>query len=427
MFQIDKALPHSGLDEQQVLGACMCDASAMREVAETMLAPEHFYSTEHTEIFTAILAVYHSSEYVNTVSVYNQNTNISAAYLAQLQRETVSVGGMAKYAKMIKAAAHDRNLLNSFTRGIQDIQGGTSSATVVEAILSASQNSESETQDTPAKLVDITSPAIAGIEARMKTGGIVGIPTGFTDLDILLSGLHKGELVTIAARTSAGKSSLARQIAVNVGLAGNTVAIFSLEMSASLIAELMLCMRAEINLHELQKGIGSGSEQIEKLVYAAQTLQSASVYIDATASRVEQVCSRSRKLASRRGLDLIIIDYLQLIEGEKGQSREREVASVSRALKLLASELNVAVIALSQLNRRVDFRQGGPRLSDLRESGAIEQDSDVVIFLERVNMTKEPNALGNVRLTVKKQRSGPIGIVWLTFRKEYTRFENAAR
>jgi len=434
----DRLPPQSIENERAVLGACLYAPECADLVAD-ILIPSDFYKTAHRKIYGAIEGLSRAgsqADIITVIEALRKNGDLEdvggAAYIVELHRCVVSTGNLAAYAGVIKDKAIMRILITSYTeivrRAFDETEDSDKLLASAENVIFEITERRLAKQAGVSKFADVSLEAVQRIERRMKTQEIPGIPMGFRDLDVLTSGLHAGDLITIAARTSAGKSSLARQIATNVAKAGKTTMIFSLEMNVQLMTELILCTEAEVDRYRIQAGLEkNGPGQVQKLVYAAQKLEGTNIYLDSSANRIDQVCVRSRLHARRHGLDLVIIDYLQLIEGEKGQSREREVASVSRSLKLLATELDIPVIALSQFNRRVDHRQGSPRLSDLRESGAIEQDSDVVIFIERIDLKKEPEARGNARLTVKKQRSGPLGEIPLTFRKEYTRFENAAK
>jgi len=434
MGVVIKQMPASVENERAVLGACMADSDAAVGILG-VLDTYDFQSTAHRTIYDAIKALHGAGTAIDLTTVVarlrekNKIESVGgAAYIAGLVTALPTAANASSYAAVVKSKAVARRLMVALHDGLRELEGGEPPARVVDRLTDMMHELEPTGKAIAVRLSDVTQPAITRMEEQIKHGGVMGLPTGFRDLDVLLSGLHQGELVTLAAQTSVGKSSLARQLAVNVAVKGYKVILFSLEMSVELITELILCMHAEVNLHGIRTGkLADKQKQIDKLVYAASKLDDAALYLDDESTTVQQVCSRARAHAMRHGLDLVIVDYLQLVEGEKGGSREREVASISRALKMLSRDINVPVVALSQFNRRVDQHNGSPRLSDLRESGAIEQDSDVVIFLERVKASVDVKHTGNARLTIKKQRNGPPGTVPLVFRSQFTRFENATK
>ncbi len=269
----------------------------------------------------------------------------------------------------------------------------------------------------------------------MKGGGIGGMPTGITDLDSLIGGLHESELVIIAGRPSMGKTALAANIADHVAIeTGQTTLFVSLEMSRLELAERMLCSHGRINGHKLRNGFISPMDR-KKLVEASSNMSKAPLFIDDSPSRtMTEISATSRRLKRREGLKLIVIDYLQLIDPDNSKDpRQEQVAKIARRLKGLARELKVPVICLAQLNRQAEVtRDNRPRLSHLRESGAIEQDADVVMFVHRdeyyqTNDEDKARFAGQADIIIAKQRNGPVGDVKVAWQQDYTRFENLAR
>jgi len=259
-----------------------------------------------------------------------------------------------------------------------------------------------------------------------RTGMLTGVPTGFTDLDEITCGLQKGELIVIAARPSMGKTSFMLNVAENVGMGNKMpVLMFSMEMSALQIAKNMLCSTAEVDAHLMRTGMISDQDWV-KLPMAMANLSESPISIDDTPGLgLLEIRAKARRFKSQKNIQLIIIDYLQLMEGNSAESRQQEITSISRGLKSLARELNIPVVAISQLNRSVEQREGHkPRMSDLRESGAIEQDADVVMLLHREDYYDPMKNPGLVELNIVKQRNGPTGKINLKFLKNMLRFKN---
>ncbi len=341
------------------------------------------------------------------------------------------------YARIVKEKATLRNLIHSANRIATEAYDAEQDA---DLLLDEAEKAIFEIADDRIRagfvpLRDLVQSSFATIEKLQEHKGLVtGVPTGFTDLDEMTSGLQPSDLVIVAARPSMGKTSLVLNIAQHVGLHhGLTVGVFSLEMSKEQLFLRMLTSEARIDAHRFRGGFLNESDY-GRLSHALGTLAEAKVFIDDSASiGVLEMRAKARRLAAEHGLHLLVIDYLQLMQGRgRFDNRQQELASISRSLKGLAKELNVPVVALSQLSRAPEARSDRrPQLSDLRESGALEQDADVVLFIYRAEMYDReetaPEDEGVAELIVGKQRNGPTGSVRLTFIKEFTRFENFAR
>jgi len=433
----DKLPPQSVENERSVLGAMLFDAGAVNDVVE-LLHDTDFYSEVHRKIYRAIVALYDIRDPVDSVTVVEQLRRQGdiddvggAAYVTELAREVPTAANAQAYAKIIREKAVMRALITSCTevvrRAFDETEDPDKLLDSAEQVIFEIAERKLTEQFLP--LGDLVMSSMERIEDIVKNlGGITGLPTGFRDLDVLLSGLHKSELIILAARTSVGKTSFALNIAENVAFQGHPVGIFSLEMSRDQIVQRLLCSHARVNLHGVRTGHVRG-EILQQLVPAAAELSEVPIFIDDSPSiTVLEMRAKARRLASTKGLDLVIIDYLQLVQSRvRSDSRQQEVAEISRSLKAMARELQVPVIAISQLSRQVDMRESGqPRLSDLRESGSIEQDADVVMFLTRERDVEETGRPETAWVQVAKQRNGPLGREALTFLKEYTRFEDQA-
>ena len=406
--QFEGRIPPQNLDaEQSVLGAILLDPDSIVSVME-FLMPEDFYRVNHQVIFKAMVELNNDSSPIDIVSVaerLNQNKQLENAggqfYLLELAEKVPTASNVEYYSKIVSEKSTLRKLIRTST--------------------------------------DIATDAYGETERMKNTGEITGIPTGYIDLDRMTSGLHSDELIILAARPSVGKTAFVLNIAKNVATKTNeTVAIFSLEMSAESLVNRMLCSEGSIDASNMRNGRLT-EEELRSYFVASGTLSNAPIYIDDTPGiRVSEIRAKCRRLKQERNnLGLIVIDYLQLIEGNGRESRQQEVSEISRNLKKLAKELSVPVIALSQLSRGVEQRQDKrPVMSDIRESGSIEQDADIVAFLYREDYYRqEPDEDGNVpeqesnniiEVIIEKNRSGPRGTVELMFIKEYNKFTSIA-
>jgi replicative DNA helicase len=456
-------LPPQNLEaEQSVLGAVMIDETALVRVMDTRLRPDEFYKEAHGLIYAAILELDENSQPVDLVTlgeVLRKNGTLEkvggAAYLAQLTDAVGTAANVEFYARIVREKAVLRRLIAVSGRIVEECQADAGEVDQVvdnaERAIFALQETRVE-QSLQRVDTELLTRTINMVEERMSSdGSIIGVPTGFKDLDLLTSGLQPSDLIIIAGRPSMGKTALALNIAVNAAIVQErdvkrgepvSVALFSLEMSLSQIVLRLLCAVAEIDLHAVRTGRLRDTD-FHLLTHAADILSRAPMFIDESGYvNVMDIRARARRLKSRLlseggDLGLIIVDYLQLVRGReaygRGQSdsREREISEISRSLKALAKELHVPVVALSQLNRQVETRPGDKRpiLADLRESGAIEQDADVVAFVFREEFYNSDNEelRGKAELLVRKQRNGPQGTVHLTFKHASARFLSASQ
>ena len=447
MKDIDASLhkvPPQNLEaEQSVLGGILLDDMALSTVQE-VLAQEDFYSDAHRKIFAAAVELSNRNEPCDLITLSNilkdqkQMEKVGGtAYLASLVDHVASAANIAYYAKIIKEKSVLRSLIGSAT---EILNNSYDASMDVDQILDEAEHaifeiSENKIRPSFYPIRDIIKDSFKTIERLFeKKELITGVATGFDKLDEMTSGFQRSDLIIIAGRPSMGKTAFALNIAQFAALEmGVPVAIFSLEMAREQLAMRMLAGEARVNSQRLRKGF-LGETDWPKLTTAAGRLSDAPIYIDDTPGiTVIQMKAKSRRLKADKGLGLIVLDYLQLMKGSSAysNSREQEISEISRSLKGLAKELNLPVIALSQLNRKVEDRPNRkPQMADLRESGAIEQDADVIAFIYRdeVYNTSEDNPeKGIAEIIIGKQRNGPTGVVKLAFQKDYTRFENLAR
>jgi replicative DNA helicase len=427
--------------EESLLSAILVDNTALLEVVE-ILIPQDFYRTAHQKIFAAISDLFDHGEPIDTVTLNNalkekgQLESVGgAAYLGHLLDEVPMAVNAEHYARIVHDKAVLRRLIekaNAITKRCFQEQGGT------DEILDFAEASIFEVTEKKARqafypLSKLIDGNIDFLEEKQKNKSLVtGVPTGFTQFDTLTAGLQNSDLIILAARPSMGKTALALNIARNAAVeAGMPVAIFSLEMSKEQLSLRMLCAEARIDSSRLRSGFFS-MEDWDRVTDAADILSPAPIFIDDSPSlSALDVRAKARRLKMDKNIGLIVIDYLQLMQGRaSAERRDLEISEISRSLKALAKELHLPVLALSQLNRMLEQRTDKrPRLSDLRESGALEQDADVVAFIYRdeVYNKEETNPhKGIAEVILAKQRNGPTGDVLLTFLSAYTRFENMA-
>lgn len=436
-------LPPQNLEaEQSVLGGILLDNQALNTVLEA-LTPADFYSDAHRKIFKAIIDLSERSEPCDLITLSNilkDQKRIDqvggTAYLASLVDNVASAANISYYVKIIKEKSVLRRLIGSAT---EILNKSYDAGMDVDDILDEAEHAIfeiSENKIRPAfhPIREIIRESFKTIERLYdKKELITGVATGFERLDELTSGLQNSDLIIIAGRPSMGKTAFALNIAQYAALeAGVPVAIFSLEMAREQLATRMLSAEARVDSQRLRKGF-LGETDWPKLTTAAGRLSDAPIYIDDTpAITVMEMKAKSRRLKADAGLGLVVLDYLQLMRGSSFKdSREQEISEISRSLKALAKELSLPVIALSQLNRKVEDRTNRrPQMADLRESGAIEQDADVIAFIYRdevYNRSDDNPEKGMAEIIIGKQRNGPTGIVKLAFQEKYTRFENLAR
>ena len=433
----ERMLPHDDLAEQSALGGMLLSTEAVAEVQEEVRGVD-FYSPKHEIIYDAILTLFAKGEPTDVITVTDELTksgNLAKAggadYLHTLTAIVPTAANASFYAKIVAEKATLRRLVEVGTRIAQ--LGYANEGEVEDLVNQAQSDVYAVTRGAMSEdyvaLNDSIEAAIHEIEAAVKRGGdMVGVPTGFTDLDELTHGLHGGQLVIVAARPAVGKSTLALDFARHAAIKANKATIFfSLEMGRAEIAMRMLSAEAQIPLQSLRKGNLQDSDWA-KLAATRGQINDAPLFIDDSPNMtLVEIRAKCRRLAQRIDLKMVVIDYLQLMtSGKKVESRQQEVSEFSRALKLLAKELNVPVIAISQLNRQAEqTKDKKPEISHLRESGSREQDADVVILLHReaIGEKDHPRA-AEADIILAKQRNGPTGTITVAFQGHYSRFMN---
>jgi len=436
-----KVSPHNTEAERSVLGSLMLDKDAIVKVAD-FLQPNDFYKDSHGKIFEIMLNLYEEREPIDVLSISNKLDEKGkleevggSSYVTSLVNTVPSASHIAHYAKVVQKKGMLRRLIAAANKIIEMGYSGTED---VEKLLDEAEQgifkvSQKYLKQDFVPIKSILESAFNRIDELHKDdGSLRGVPTGFPDIDNILAGLQKSDLLILAARPSIGKTTLALDIARQIGVQAKVpVGIFSLEMSSDQLIDKMLATQAGIDLWRLRTGKlrSDGPENdFEKLNEAMGILSEAPIYIDDTASaNIMEMRTMARRLQSEHNLGLIIIDYLQLMEGRRtsGDSRVQEISEISRALKQLARELNIPIIALSQLSRQVESRSPQiPKLSDLRESGSIEQDADVVMMLYREDREKPDTPNKNiVEVSIAKHRNGPLGKANLYFDESSVTFK----
>jgi replicative DNA helicase len=430
--------------EASVLGAMMIEKEAVAKAVE-LLTPTVFYVKAHQLIFDAMVALFEAGEAIDTVTVYEelkkreQTDEVGGAvYLSKISQNISSAANIEYHAKILLEKEILRGLISSSHEIAKAAYSGTEDAfdLLDNAERKIFEITESHLKKSFSEMDRAVRDALEYIEAIHSKSNIkFSVPSGFYELDEMLGGFQKSDLIIIAARPSMGKTALALTLARNAAVDNKIpIGIFSLEMSTMQLVIRMLCAEGRLNAHLVRTGKLPTEEGV-KLSKNAHKLIEAPIYVDdAPAQTVLEIRAKARRLKVEKNIGMIIIDYLQLMQGpSNSESREREISYISRSLKSLAKELNIPVIALAQLNRAVEARSDRrPQLSDLRESGSIEQDADVVIFLNRPELHKikvfdDGSTTENVEeVIIGKQRNGPIGDLRLAFIKEYARFENLA-
>ena len=448
---VSQQIPHDSEAEKAVLGAIFIDPEAIAD-ASAVVSPDDFYERANRLIFQAMLELSDRGDAIDPLTLQDELTKNNQlddiggiSYVSQLALSTPTAEHVTYYAKIVHRKSLLRRLISASQKIITNAIDGSDDVTdILDDAESEIMNVSSENNTGGFRIIkDIVNSTVEDINNIPDDGNMVtGLPTGFQELDKMTTGFHDDELIIIAARPGVGKTSFALNVAQFVGIhTDKTVAMFSLEMSGEQLVQRMLASEGLINSQHLRTG-QLDEQEWKKLIVASGSLANTSIYIDDTPGiKMSEIRAKSRRLAKEKGnLGLIVIDYLQLIEGPRSESRQQEVSAISRQLKKLAKELHVPVIALSQLSRSVEQRQDKrPVLSDIRESGSIEQDADIVSFLYRDDYYRDEDEDGDdsengevgaeadngeVEVIIEKNRSGSRGTVKLMFSKPYNRFSN---
>ena len=444
---LSQLMPQNIEAEEAILGAILVNPSCMNKIVEH-LKPESFYKPAHRYIYEAMLQLYNSGEdkTIDIVSVsdflnVNQKLELvgGRAYVNDLSYNTITTANVEYYVKIVQEKAIKRSLINA---GSEIVSAGYDVNPVEESLDQAEKLIFDIASQKDSKSVisikDIVGNVYEKIQEREKNKGqLTGVDTGFYELNTYTNGLQKSDLIILAARPAMGKTAFALNIAQNAALRAKVpVAIFSLEMSKDQLAQRLMCSEAEVDTQRLRTG-NVQAKDWDKLAKAMADLYDSKIYIDDTAGcTITDLRAKCRRLAmAEKNLGLIVIDYLQLIEGTGREDRMQQISSISRGLKILAKELNIPILALSQLSRAVEGRNDKrPMLSDLRESGSIEQDADIVMFIYRDEYYKNANEdeddaekaanKGEAEIIIAKHRNGPVGTVKLLFQGSITKFKN---
>jgi len=443
MEMLSRPLPQNIEAEQAVLGAILLESSVINQVLEVLI-PEDFYKDAHRKIFNAMIDLDRDNKPIDLLTLFDHlkaRGNLleevgESSYLTYLTELVPTTDNVNYYAKLVKEKSIVRNLVMAATdiahRGNdENIDLDEFIDRAEHTILDIAQNKIKPSFYDSRELAVRALEIIEQLHARKEL--ITGIPTGFEKLDYMTSGLQAADLVIVAARPGLGKTSISLNIAAHAAMEhGKSIGIFSLEMTKEQLMLRMLSNKSKVNYSSIRSGYIK-DDDLEKLVHAADELGQAKIYIDDTpAITVLEIRAKARRQQRDKGLDMIIVDYLQLMRGSRrSESREREIAEISGSLKALAKELSIPVIAISQLSRQTESRSDRrPQLADLRESGAIEQDADLVLFIHRADVyRKDPEEKdGIAELIIGKQRNGPTGSIKLAFleKRGVPSFENLA-
>jgi replicative DNA helicase len=449
--KLDRLPPHSPEAEQGVLGCVLLSPNdCVGECVEKFKSgAEVFYDLRHQTIFETLLEMYDSREAIDIITLQQRLKNKQrleeiggVAYLSTLPDMVPSAANLSYYLEIVLEKYVLRKMIQTCTEVVGRVYDheGEVDTLLDEVERDILRISETRVEGKTDKIKELVKKAISTIEDyHARQGMLTGVGTGFLDLDKMTSGLHGGEMIVIAARPSMGKTSLAMNIAEHVAIEEKLpVGVFSLEMTSDSLVLRMLCSRSRVNLRNVREGF-LAERDFPKLTGAAGKLANAPLFIDDTSGlSILQLRAKARRMWQQYGIKLFVIDYLQLLHStaRRAENRQQEIADISNGIKSLAKELDVPVIVLSQLNREIEKDKGRkPQMSDLRESGAIEQDADIVGLLYKPGKGKEDEEAENapeqdalpVNLFIAKQRNGPTGDVHLTFLKSYTRFESAAK
>ena len=439
MPELGKIPPHDIEAEQAILGSMLTDKDAVVSALE-VLKEDSFYREDNKAVFAAIQQLYNKNEPIDIITVKaelieqgNFERVGGIEYLAGLPERVPTTANVEKYIKIVEEKAMLRSLIQMAN---EFIALGYDESEEADSILSAAEKavydlSQKKNTKGYAALKDILVENFNKLEELYnQKGNVTGIPTGFIDFDKKTAGLHNSDLIILAARPAMGKSAFAVNIATNVAVRSKVpVVIFSLEMSKEQVVNRILCSEAMVDSNKVRTGKLDDSDWV-KLATTVGTISEAPMYIDDSSDiNIMQIRTKCRKLKAEKNIGLIVIDYLQLIQGtgKKNATRENEISEISRSLKILAKEIDVPVIALSQLSRGTEKRENKvPMLSDLRESGSIEQDADIVMFIHREGYYKPESEDRNLaQVILAKHRAGSIGEVNLTWMGDYTKFVNA--
>ncbi|MFH1541370.1 MAG: replicative DNA helicase [Elusimicrobiota bacterium] len=445
----DIIIPHSLEAEKAVLGSMLIEKDAIEVVME-MLSENDFYTTPHKIIFREILKLYDKNQGDVDILMLSESIKFNpqleqlggSVYLTSLIDVVVVASNVEYYAKIVRDKAIFRELIHAGRKIINDATGQIDDVNEIvdsaaQVIFNISEKKEMKGAISVSDLIDPTLDAIEEIHKRKEH--IPGVPSGFSDLDSMIGGFKKSNFIIIAGRPGTGKTSLCLNIAENAAIHHKkSILIFSLEMSNDELMTRFICSQARVPSDRVKNAYMTGSDWT-RITTAAGEFKSTKVFIDdSSVISVLEMKARARRLFKKEGLDLIIIDYLQLMSGKSGRSeyRQLDIAEISRSLKIMAKDLQIPVIALSQLSREPEKRTGDhagkPRLADLRESGAIEQDADLVLMLYHPDLYKADgilasSSISDTEIIIAKNRNGKTGSTVLRFFKDYTRFENAAK
>ncbi len=434
---LDRLPPQNIEAEQSVLGAILLENEILASAVE-MLAPEDFYKDSHKKIFLAMLDLYKKNEPIDLITLTEQLSRKEqieeiggASYLSHIVNLVPTSANIKYHSKIVKEKSLLRNLIKTTT---EIITMSYDESIEINELLDAAETkifslSEKTIRGSFVRIDNVVKDTIELVDKLYnKKELITGLPSGFTDLDMQTTGFQPGDLVVVGARPGMGKTSFCLNIATYVGIEVKVpVALFSLEMSKELIVLRMICSEAEVDSKSVRSGYHT-KEDYRKLVNAAGRLAEAPIFIDDSFNTVLEMRAKARRLKAEHGLGLIIVDYLQLMRGEGSYiAREQVISDISRSFKALAKDLKVPIIVISQLNRSCEQRGDNKRpiIADLRESGAIEQDADTILFLYRGDYYKAKDAEeGIAELDIAKQRNGPTGMINLTFLDKFTKFKN---
>jgi len=440
-FALDKIPPQNLDAEMAVLGSMLVDEEAISIAVET-LGQDSFYKDSHRKIFEAIVDLYNANKAVDLITLTDTLRKAGTleeigggSFLTNLANSVPTSANISHYVSIVREKSILRTLITNATRIVAmcyESEGNIASV-VDNAEKFIFEVSDKRAQGSYIPLKEIVRDSIETIDKLyQKKEHVTGVPTGYIDFDIKTAGMQPSDLIIVAGRPSMGKSAFALGIAEYAGVVEKIpLAMFSLEMSKEQLVQRMLCAHAKVDAHKVRTGYLATSDW-PRLTAAAGKLSEAPIFIDDTpAISVMELRAKARRLKAHHDIKLIILDYMQLMRGTTSsmENRQQEISEISRSLKALARELNVPVIAISQLSRAVESRTDHrPQLSDLRESGAIEQDADVVVLILREEYyNPTPENQGVAEVIIAKQRNGPVGTLNLSFIKEYTRFENIAR
>ena len=440
-MELGKVPPHDLEAEQAIIGSMLTDRDAVISAIE-ILKEEDFYREDNKAIYTAILNLYNRAEPIDIITVKSELESMGKfeqvgglEYLAELPEKVPTTANAMKYIKIVEEKSTLRRLIKTAN---EIIELGYSPTEDVEDIMEGAEKKifnimQEKNQKGYAPIKDVLVESFTKLEELYnRKQHITGVPSGFTELDYRTAGFHGSELILIAARPAMGKTAFALNIATNAAVKANVpVAVFSLEMSKEQLVNRILCSESMVDSNKVRTG-KLEEDDWTKLAGAIGPLSEAEIFIDDTPGiNITEIRAKCRKLKLEKNIGMVVIDYLQLIQGsnKRGGSREQEISEISRSLKILAKELDVPVIALSQLSRAAEQRADHrPMLSDLRESGSIEQDADIVMFLYRDDYyNKDTELKGIAEIIIAKQRNGPIGTVKMAWIPEQTRFADLAK